>query len=215
MTVGPVLEHLYRQSAPAVYRVHAPLFTAEFDMRHGLWRHLADDDGVVRLDGHPLFTFSDGEKDLLSEATEHAFTWPIATPAALSAHAYDRARYHLVFFGDRVVVRMDPDWTQPPRIDFTVPGHWRSPEGPPRWVRVVAADGGTLMPEAVESRSTAAAELAFPGGRWHVCFEFLPARAVALAGTGMRFSVDPRRGDRWTVGLCRPGSLEAWRWKRW
>jgi hypothetical protein len=215
VTVGPVLEHIQRHPAPAVYRVHAPLFTAEFDMRHGLWRHLADDDGVVRLDGKPLFTFSDGEKDLLSEATKHAFTWPTAAPAALSAHTYDRARYDLAFFGDRVVVRMDPSWTQPPRIDFTVPGQWRSPEGPPRWARVVTSDGKVLAEDPSDSRSIAAAELSFPAAKWHLCFELLPARAVTLTGTSMRFSVDPRTGDRWTVGFCRPGSLETWRWKRW
>jgi hypothetical protein len=215
VTVGPILEHIYRHPAPAAYRVHAPRYTAEFDMLHGLWRYLADDEGAVRLDGPPLFTFSDGERELLSEATDHAFTWPRETPAGITAHVYDRVRYQLTFFGDRVVVTLDPDWTQPPRIEFTVPGRWHSPDGAPRWARLVSAADRTLAPGVHDLGpiAVAAAELAFPGARWHLCFEFLPARPVTFAGTGLRFSLDPRTRDRWTVGFCQPGALDTWRWR--
>ena len=107
----------------------------------GLFRYLADDDGNVRLDGDPLFTFSDGKKALLFEGTEHAFTWPVETPAQLTAHAYDLCRWQALFFADRIMVRMDRDWTQFERAYFTVPGKWISPSGSPHWKTVLTSDG--------------------------------------------------------------------------
>ncbi len=208
VTVGPVLEPVYRHPAPAVYRIHAPRFTAECEMFAGLCRSLAADDGTVRLDG-PLFTFSDGQQELLSPATRHAFTWPTEVPAHLVAHTYDVARYHLLFQGDRILVGMNPDWTRAPKVHFTIPGHWRSPERPPHWAEIVTAKQTGGDPRV------AAAELAFPGAPWHLCFEFLPPQPVTLAGTGLQFTLDPLARDRWTVGFCQPGDLDTWRWKRW
>jgi hypothetical protein len=216
IAVGPVLEPDYRHPAPNVYRVDAPGFTAELDMASGLWRHLADDEGTVRLEGQPLFTFSEGDRALLGEGTSHAFTWPRRTPAGLTAHVYDRVRYQLAFFGDRAVVMLDPDWTQPPRLEFAVPGRWTSPGGTPRWARLVGADDRPLPPGAPAGPTAlAAAELAFPGARRHLCFEFLPPRPVTVAGAGLRFSLEASTRDRWTVGVCAPGGLDAWRWRRW
>jgi hypothetical protein len=53
------------------------LVTVRADMFTGLHRFLADDDDTVRLIGKPLFTFSDGTSELLSETTAIAFTWPM------------------------------------------------------------------------------------------------------------------------------------------
>jgi hypothetical protein len=214
VTVDPVLEFAYQQPQPNVYLVHAPKFTAKLDMFHGLVRYLADDDDVVRLDGRPLFTFSDGQKDLLFAGTEKAFTWPVEVPASLTAHAYDRARYQVIFFGDRFMVRMDRNWTQFEKAYFTVPGEWVSPNGAPQWKRIVATDGAgrDVVPPQGKPMKVAAAELAFPGAKWNLCFDFKPAQEVTFEGTGMKFQLGTLTGDTWTVGFCKPGELSTWRW---
>ena len=125
--VGPVLESIYQHPEPAVYKVNAPKYTAKFDMFHGLLRYLADDDDTIRLNGSPLFTLSDGTKNVLFDGTDHAFTWPTEVPARLTAHAYDRCRWNAIFFGDRIMIKMDRDWTQFERAYFTIPGKWISP----------------------------------------------------------------------------------------
>ena len=58
-----------------------------------------------------------------------------------------------------------------------------------------------------------AAELAFPGAKWHLAFQFQPAQTVAFEGAGMAFQLACFTGDKWIVGFCRPGGLDAWRWK--
>ncbi len=211
--VGPTLECAYRHPSPNVYRVSAPRYTAEFDMLHGLCRHLADDDGVPRLDGTPLFTFSDGEKDLLSEATANAFTWATETPARLVAQAEDRCRYQVACDDDRITIRMDAGWTQFERTHFTVPGQWLSPRGAPAWARVVAVGDGGAEADAQPGTplKVAAAELAFPGARWHLAFLFEPPQRVRFDGAAIRFDIGSLTGDSWSVGFCRPGGLEAWR----
>jgi hypothetical protein len=206
VAVGPVLAPVYQHPAPAFYRVDAPGFTAEVDMANGLWRHLADDDDTVRLDGSPLFTLSDGQRDLLTPGNLHASTWPTEAPAHVKAHAYDQVRYDLQFLEDRVVVTVDRDWTRFPVAHVTVPGHWRSPEGPATWARVVT-ERGTSGGRA----RVAAAELAFPGGRWSLCFEFVPAQEVTFSGAGLAFALDVLAGDRWGIGFCQRGALDAWR----
>src|SRR5262245_16923416 len=64
---------------PPVYQILGQRYTEKAEMFAGLFRYLADDDGNVRLNGNPLFTFSDGKKELLFEGTEQAFTWPVET----------------------------------------------------------------------------------------------------------------------------------------
>lgn len=105
--VGPTLERLYQHPKPAVYVLHAPRLTAQFAMFDGLCRSLADDAGVERLADTPLFTLSDGKSELLGPATRHAFTWPVESPAELTAHADDRCRWQMVPVGDRLLFRMD------------------------------------------------------------------------------------------------------------
>ena len=180
----------------------------------GLFRYLADDDGNVRLDGDPLFTFSDGKKELLFDGTEQAFTWPVETPAQLTAHAYDLCRWQALFFADRIMVRMDPDWTRFERTYFTVPGKWISSSGSPHWKTLLTPDGPLAEPPAAGSALTLkAAELDFPGASWNMCFDFLPAQQVKFSGTELKFSIGSLTNDQWTVGFCQPGTLDKWRWK--
>jgi hypothetical protein len=68
---GPTLQHVYEYPRP-YYLIHSPGYTVRADMFNGLHRFLADDDDTVRLNGSPLFTFSDGSAELMSEKTIHA-----------------------------------------------------------------------------------------------------------------------------------------------
>ena len=177
----------------------APTFTALLDMFHGLCRYLADDDDTVRLDGSPLFTFSDGEKDLLSESTTHAFTWPTETPAHLLAHTYDRARYTLLRrrpHGRRDGPGLDPV----PRRAHHRPGHWRSPDGPPVDPSPYRWSDARWSPPGHRRRAR------LPWRRLGPLLPVLPS-----AGRGVRrCSVSASRPmckpatDR-AVGFCRPG----------
>jgi hypothetical protein len=216
VAVGPTLEWVYQYPKTPVYRVQAPRLTAELDMRHGLCRYLADDGDVVRLRDAPLFTLSDGKSVLLSEKTTHAFTWPHEVPAHLTAQAHDRCRWQALFFADRMLVRMDPGWTQFPRAHFVVPGKWVSPRGAPKWRRVVALDKGGKEYEAKPGAKVkvAAAELAFPDGGSSLAFRFEPAQEVSFKGAGLSFSLGSLTRDNWQVGFCKPGGLDAWRGKK-
>lgn len=213
VTVGPTLRSVYRHPLTNVYRVQAPGYTAELDMLNGLCRRLSDDDEVARLDGTPLFTFSDGQIELLFEGSKHAFTWASETPAGLTAHAYDKCRYRVDFGDDRMTLSMDPGWTQFATTYFTVPGAWTSPRGAPRWARIVAADAAGRESEGQPGQElrTAAAELAFPESGWSLAFKFDPPQPVTFKGAGLAFPLGSLTGDRWSVGFCRPGTLEAWR----
>ena len=213
--VGPVLESIYQHPEPAVYKVSAPKYTAKFDMFHGLLRYLADDDDTIRLNGSPLFTLSDGTKRVLFDGTDHAFTWPTEVPARLTAHAYDRCRWNAIIFGDRIMFKMDRDWTQFDQAYFTIPGNWISPKGNPQWRRIVTADGSDVdfNVEASSHISVSAAELAFPGSNWNLCFQFLPAQEILFVGTEMKFQLNTLQGDEWMVGFCQPDDLDNWKWK--
>jgi hypothetical protein len=211
--VEPVLTTVYRHPEPSVYRVYAPGYTVEADMFHGLIRYLADDDNTVRLENLPLFTFSDEKEPLLNEHTKHAFTWAQETPASLTAHAYDRCRWQTSFSGDRLMIKMDRDWTQFEKTFFTLPGKWISPQGPPFWKQVMLFNGTVKAAKIGEIQRVAAAELAFPKGNQNLCFQFIPAQEVTLTPAGMSFAIGSLTGDQWTVGFCRPGKLKEWLWR--
>ena len=215
LTIGPTLEPIHSGTAQkSVYRIHSRLYTTEADMFSGLFRYLEDDDGTIRLKGDPLFTFSDGKKALLSNDTKHAFTWPVESPAQLTAHAYDRCRWQALFFADRIMLRMDSDWTQFERAYFTVPGKWISPSGLPHWKAVLTAAGALdKIPEPGSTFTGQAAELNFPDSDWNACFDFRPPQRVTFNGTELKFSIGSLTNDQWTIGFCRPGTLDAWRWK--
>ena len=103
---GPTLESVYEYPRP-YYLIQSPGYTTRADMFNGMHRFLADDDGNVRLNGSPLFTFSDGKAELMSERTEPGFTWPVKSPASLMANAQDRARWQAIYLNDRILIRMD------------------------------------------------------------------------------------------------------------
>jgi hypothetical protein len=209
------LESIYQHPKPAVYRIHAPTLTVDMDMKHGLCRRLADDDDTVRLDGSPLFTFSDGETEMLGPDTQHAFVWAREMPADVQAHAKDRCRWQALFFGRHMMIRMNPDWTQFERTYFTLPGKWISPGGQPCWKRIVAvnANGTEADDRPGTQRKIAAAELEFPGGQWNLAFQFQPPQHVTFDGVGMSFSIGSLNRDNWQLGFIRPGQLDAWRGK--
>jgi hypothetical protein len=213
LAVGPTLEYVYQYPRPNVFLVEAPLYTLKMHMFHGLTLYLADDDGAVRLEDSPLFTISEKDQPLLFEGTRHAFTWPREAPARLTAHAYDRLRYHVTFGADRVTVSMDRDYTQFDPASFVVPGQWISPQGEPTWSRIIAVDASGKEVEAKPGTKlmVAAAELAFPGAGWSLTFEFSPPQPVTFDGTALRFPIGCLDGDAWSVGFCKPGELDAWR----
>ena len=208
---GPTLQSVYEYPRP-YYLIQSPGYTTRADMFNGLHRFLADDDGSVRLNGSPLFTLSDGKTELMSEQTAQAFTWPIESPASLTANAQDRARWQALYFNDRILIRMDPGWTQFPKAYFSVPGKWTSPRGEPRWKRIIALDSSDkevdVQPQP--NLKVAAAELEFPGAKWDLAFKFEPAQEVTFDGTGLRFAIGSLTNDNWQVGFCRPGELAHW-----
>jgi hypothetical protein len=213
--LGPTLELAYRHPEP-FFRVTAPRYTARLDMFAGRCRFLADEDDQPRLDGGLLFTFSDGKGEVFGESTTHAFTWPNETPAHLTAHAYDRCRWQAIFLGNRMLVRMDPGWTQFAKTHFTIPGKWLAPQGPPQWKRIVAVDAAGHESDARPGPAVrvAAAELAFPGGHSSLAFQFQPPQEVAFQSTEMKFTLGSLTGDSWSIGFCRLGELDAWREKK-
>ena len=98
VVTGPTLQHVYEYPRP-YYLIQTPGYTARVDMSNGLHRFLADNEDAVRLNGSPLFTLSDGSKELLSENTTMAFTWPEGSPASLTATtSQDRARWQAIYF---------------------------------------------------------------------------------------------------------------------
>jgi hypothetical protein len=209
---GPTLQHVYEYPRP-YYLINSPGYTVRADMLNGLHRFLADDDDTVRLNGSPLFTFSDGSTELLSEKTTHAFTWPQESPANILAHAEDRVRWQALYFNDRILIRMDPGWTQFQKTYFSVPDNWSSPQGPPRWKRIVALDrsGKEVQAQPGAKVKVVAAELEFPGAKWSLAFKFEPAQEVAFNGAALKFAIGSLTNDNWQVGFCRPGELESWR----
>jgi len=215
LVVNPVLEYVYRYPARNVFRVSAPRYIAEMDMDSGMTRYLADDDGAVRLNGSPLFTFSDGKKPWLFDGCTNNYTWPSSVPAALTGapSAYGDCRYRMSFRPDRITTRMDAGWTRFDPTHFTVPGRWTSPQGAPTWARVIAVDASGKEVEAKPGTKLkiAAAELAFPGAKWHLAFAFTPPQPVTFNGAGMQFPIGSLNGDAWSVGFCRPRGLDGWR----
>jgi hypothetical protein len=215
LVVNSVLEYVYRYPLRNVFRVTGQRYIAEMDMDHGLTRYLADDDETVRLNGSPLFTFSDGKKPWLFEGAKNNSTWPVSVPAALTGapSAYGDCRYRMDFKSNRITVHMDAGWTQFDPTYFTVPGQWISPQGVPTWARIIAVDPGGKEVEAKPATNlkVAAAEMAFPDAKWHLAFAFTPPQPVTFNGAEMQFPIGSLNGDAWSVGFCRPGELDAWR----
>ena len=114
-----------------------------------------------------------------------------------------------------MAIRMDRGWTQFERAQFTIPGRWVSPSGPPRWQRIVTVDaaGNERDASPAGSSKVSAAELEFPGAKWNLAFKFEPPQDVQFNGLELKFSIGSLSGDNWQVGFCRPGEFDAWRGK--
>ncbi len=215
VVVNSVLEYVYRHPERNVFRVSAPRYIVEMDMDSGLTRYLADDDGAVRLNGGPLFTFSDGKKPWLFDGCTNNYTWPSSVPAALTGapSGYGDCRYRMSFKPDRITTHMDAGWTRFDPTHFTVPGRWTSLQGAPAWARIIAVDADSKEVEAKAGTKlkVVAAELAFPGAKWNLAFAFAPPQPVTFNGTEMQFPIGSLSGDAWSVGFIKPGELDAWR----
>ena len=133
--------------------------------------------------------------------------------ASLTANAQDRARWQAIYLNDRILIRMDSGWTQFEKAYFSVPGDWSSPQGAPRWKRVIALDssGKEVDAQPGANLKVAAAELEFPEGKWNLAFKFEPAQEVTFNGTELKFAIGSLTNDNWQVGFCGPGELERWR----
>jgi hypothetical protein len=213
VVTGPTLQHVYEYPRP-YYLISSPAYTARADMSNGLHMFLADDDDIVRLNGDPLFTLSDGSTEVLSEITGMAFTWPVGSPASLTATiSQDRARWQAIYLPDRILIRMDPSWTQFEKTYFSVPGNWSSPQGAPRWKRIVAlgSSGKEVDVQPAPKVKVVAAELEFPGTKWNLALRFEPAQEVAFNGTELKFAIGSWTNDNWQLGFCRSGEFEVWR----
>jgi hypothetical protein len=212
VVTGPTLEQIYEYPRP-YYLIRSRAYTARADMFNGLHTFLTDDDDTVRLNSSPLFTLSDGSTELLSEKTAMNFTWSQGSPANLTGNLQDRARWQAIYLPDRILVRMDSGWTQFEKTNFSVPGNWSSPQGAPRWKRIVALAGSGDEADVVPGVkvTVVAAELEFPGAKWNLAFKFEPAQQVEFNGAGLKFAIGSLTNDNWQVGFCRPGQLEAWR----
>jgi hypothetical protein len=208
---GPTLESVYEHPRP-YYLIQSPGYTVQADMFNGMHRFLADDDGNIRLNGSPLFTLSDGTRELMSEKTGPGFTWPTESPASLIANAQDRARWQAIYFNDRILIRMDSGWTQSARTYFSVPGNWSSSQGAPRWKRIIALDssGKEVDVEPQTKLKVLAAELEFPGAKWNLAFKFEPAQELTINGTELNFAIGSLTNDNWQIGFCRSGEFERW-----
>ena len=211
VVTGPTLQHVYEYPRP-YYLIRSPAYTLRADMANGLHLFLADDDDTVRLSDSPLFTFSDGRTELLSERTAMAGTWPVASPASLTAtSSQDQARWQAIYLPDRILIRMDRTWTQSEKIYFSVPGKWSSAQSP-RWKRIVAlaGPGKTVDVQPGDKVNVVAAELEFPRAKWNLAFKFEPAQEVAFNNMELRFALGSQTNDNWQVGFCRSGELDAW-----
>ncbi len=143
-----------------------------------------------------------------------AFTWPVGSPASLTgATSQDRARWQAIYLPDRMLIRMDPGWTRSEKIYFSVPGKWLSPQGTPRWRRILAlsSSGKAIDVRPGTNANVVAAELEFPGEKWNLAFAFEPAQEVAFNDTELKFAIGSWTNDNWQVGFCRTGEFEAWR----
>ena len=209
--VGPTLESVYVHPAP-YYDVRTVRYVVRADMQNGLHRFLADASDIIRLDGTPLFTLSDGKTDLVTEQRVNSFTWPIATPASLTAMSLDRVRWRALYLPNRIVFNLDGSWTQVPVVHVAIPGNWASPSGPPRWRRVVVAEVNGRLSEGTPGAAVrlAGAELEFPDGGSSLAVKFEPPQLVSFEGTGLRFTLTAATNDGWHIGFCRPGEFDAW-----
>ena len=215
IAVGPTLESLYRHPDPAIFRIHAPAFSADLDMHTGALLSLRDDHGAVQAEANPLFTIADGEQVLMDTQTENAFTWPKTVPASVLAQARDRVRWQTLAFYDRLMIRLDPHWTGFPAAIFTV-----FPEAGDHWetMEVLDVHGHTSSqsrPGSYRRHGVVALKLMDAGRSRTLCLQLVPHGEVSITGTRIRFSRRVGGKEQWTVGSCDAWGLSDWVWKDW
>lgn len=187
-------------------------YTVRLNSQSQATTHLADPDGTVRLDGRPLFTFADeqGRPVLPVQPTGHA--WLNAASVTTGAGLF--ARYTTEYRPDRMELPYaSKAYTRVTEAHFTIPGNWISPAGPPRWKRIIALDeeGREFDTPPGERAKIVAAELEFPQAAWNIALQFNPPRPVRFDGLQVQFMIPIREPETWSLGFCKPGTLEEWR----
>ncbi len=210
VAIGAVLEPVYDFPNAPVYRVHAPGYTAELDMHHGLIRRLMHADGTLILDREPLFTLADDERMLLFAGTKTAFTWTVESPAEVVAHAEDRLRWRAKFLDDRIQFSLIPEWARSERVHVNMPGAWARKS---RWRRGLSSQGVKIFAAPAASPAQIpvdALELEIDAHDLSLCVDFSTSLPVTIVDTGVQFSLAAQSRDTWSVGFCPRGELAAW-----
>lgn len=213
VSVGPTLVNDYSSREDPRFRFLARQYTAEAMMQHGLLVKLAGPDGTAVLDGQPLFTIADKNKQLLRRDQQASFVWPRQAPAWLKAHLDNLVYYTITGLDDRLRVGVDREWNKLKEMRFALPGLYTAPGGQPRWKRIVAVDEAGRESDAEPGAAVrvAAAELELPGLPYSLAFEFHPPVAVDFEGPALSFIFDGLSDNWWSFGFCSVGRLAEWR----
>jgi hypothetical protein len=192
-----------------------PELTARFETS-GLITYLADAEGTVRLDGHPLYTVTDakGITHFGEDRPVAPSIWFGLSAAAASHHMIDGCRLGMTFLEDRIgAIGLNRVYSRQPEYIFDITGNWVSPTGKPTWKRIIALDeaGKEIDVAPGADAPIVAMELAFPGASRNIAFSFHPARRIELDGLRMQFRLPRDAGNHWAVGFCRPNGLDQWR----
>ena len=192
--------------------VDTPGYTLRLNSRDITTMYLADPDGTVRLNGSPLFTFTNEEgKPVLSEGGGGG-VWLGAEGVTQFHGTY--CRFATQYLADRIRLPYgNRTYTRIKEAHFTIPGNWISPAGPPRWKRIIAVDdqGKESDVPPGQDAKIVAAELEFPQSAWNIALMFTPARNVKLDGLKVQFVTPIREPETWSLGFCKPGTLDEWR----
>ncbi|MBL7043058.1 MAG: hypothetical protein ISR77_30780 [Pirellulaceae bacterium] len=192
-----------------------PELTARFETS-GLITYLADVDGTVRLDGHPLYTITDaaGVTHFGKDRPVAPSIWFGLNAAAASHHKIDGCRVTMTFLEDRISpIGLNRVYSRQPEYIFDITDNWVSPTGKSTWKRIIATDEAGKEFDAAPGADApiVAMELAFPGASRNIAFSFDPARRIKLDGLRMQFKLPRDAGNHWAVGFCRPNGLDEWR----
>lgn len=201
VTVEAVLQTVYRDPDPSVYRIYSPAYVADAKMLNGAITYLQDDSGKIWLNGVPLFTLADNEENPLLEAdTAHAFTWIQEVPAVVLANAQDQCRWRAAFDNQGITFTMDRDWTQFDPAIFTIPGEWND-DATIQWEYMEDDEGRALEPTSGPKSRIKFAELGSANSSWILRFQFTPAQDVNFTETGMTFQMGTLNGETWRLEL--------------
>jgi hypothetical protein len=187
-------------------------YTVRMNSQSQATTYLADPDGTVRLERTPLFTFGDeqGRQVLPVHPTGHA--WLNAASVTTGAGLF--AQYTTEFRPDRMELPYaSKAYTRMTEAHFTIPGDWLSPAGPPRWKWIIALDeqGQEFEAQPGQGAKIVAAELEFPQAAWNLALQFNPPRPVRFVGLEVQFMIPIRESETWSLGFCKPGTLDDWR----